>query len=152
MNIRPATVDDIPELKALYEGTIKAVNSRDYDAAQIAAWVSTAENTAGLRARILETHFIVALSEGSIVVFGSIANDYLDLLYVHADYQGQGVARLLVAALLRQARSNNFKEISVHSSITAKPFFVHCGFIVIGPQTKLIRGVELTNFAMKLTL
>ena len=71
---------------------------------------------------------------------------YLDRLYVHKDYQGQGVASAICDELERFAAG---KTITTHASITAKPFFQHRGYRVVHKQEVIRRGVVLTNFVMK---
>lgn len=57
---------------------------------------------------------------GIIVGFGDIDNTgYLDRLYVHKDYQNQGIAKAMCDKL---EQHNAYNEITTHASITAKPF------------------------------
>ena len=71
---------------------------------------------------------------------------YLDRLYVHKDYQGQGIASAICDELERFAAG---KKITTHASITAKPFFQHHGYCVVREQKVIRRGVALTNFVME---
>lgn len=71
---------------------------------------------------------------------------YLDRLYVHKDYQGQGVASAICDEFERFAAG---KTITTHASITAKPFFQHRGYHVVRKQEVIRRGVALTNFVME---
>ena len=71
---------------------------------------------------------------------------YLDRLYVHKDYQGQGVASAICDELERFAAG---KTITTHASITAKPFFLHRGYRVVRKQEVIRRGVALTNLVME---
>ena len=71
---------------------------------------------------------------------------YLDRLYVHKDYQGQGIASAICDELERFAVGKTF---TTHASITAKPFFQHRGYRVVCKQEVIRRGVALTNFIME---
>ena len=71
---------------------------------------------------------------------------YLDRLYVHKDYQGQGIASAICDELERFAAGKTF---TTHASITARPFFLHRGYRVVRKQEVIRRGVVLTNFVMK---
>ena len=71
---------------------------------------------------------------------------YLDRLYVHKDYQGQGIASAICDELERFAAG---KTITTHATITAKPFFQHRGYRVVRKQEVIRRGVALTNFVME---
>lgn len=57
---------------------------------------------------------------GEIVGFGDMdETGYLDRLYVHKDYQGQGIASAICDELERFAAGKTF---TTHASITAKLF------------------------------
>ena len=84
---------------------------------------------------------LVAEWEGVIVGFADLADDgYLDRLYVHKDYQGQGIATALCDALPRARLT--------HASLTARPFFEKRGWRVERAQQVERHGVKLTNFVM----
>ena len=69
------------------------------------------------------------------VRFGDIdKTGYLDRLYVHKDYQHQGIAT---------------GKIVVHASITAKQFFISRGYKVIKEQQVVKKGISLTNYVME---
>jgi putative acetyltransferase len=90
---------------------------------------------------------IVATENGEVVGFGDMdETGYLDRLYVHKDYQGQGVASAICDELERFAAG---KTITTHASITAKPFFQHRGYHVVRKQEVIRHGVALTNFVME---
>lgn len=90
---------------------------------------------------------IVATESGKIVGFGDMdENGYLDRLYVHKDYQGQGIASAICDELERFAAG---KIITTHASITAKLFFQHRGYRVVRKQEVIRHGVAITNFVME---
>lgn len=74
----------------------------------------------------LQEHYsIVAIENEVIVGFGDIdKTGYLDRLFVHADYQGKGIATGICNQLEQTIQGN----ITTHSSITAKPFFEKRGY------------------------
>jgi putative acetyltransferase len=152
MNLRLARQEDISELQELYYGTITTINPKDYCPEQIVAWASTANRTESLSKKINEQYFYVAENErGQITGFASLEKSgYLDFLYIHKDYQDQGIASLLVDKLLQIAASLNLPFIESDVSITAKPFFEKRGFKTIRQQIVMINGVALTNFKMQL--
>ncbi len=150
-SIRRATLDDIPAMKTLYRETITNICAADYNAEQIQAWSSTAERTDSLAKRIESQCFIVAVSENDeIVGFASFEEpDYLDLMYVHKDFQFQGVGGSLLAAIREKAVEVGAARIVSDVSITARPFFEKQGFRVVKKQTVRIGDVELTNYKME---
>ena len=90
---------------------------------------------------------IVATGSSKIVGFGDMdETGYLDRLYVHKDYQGQGIASAICDELERFAAG---KTITTHASTTAKPFFQHRGYRVVRKQEVIRRSVALTNLVME---
>lgn len=70
---------------------------------------------------------------------------YLDRLYVHADYQGQGIGTAICDEL---ESAVNVSQFVTHASITARPFFEGRGYQVVKEQQVERCGIYLTNFVM----
>ncbi len=149
VNIRTATLQDLPQILALFENTIKSICKDDYTPEQIEVWTSSVRNTEKWENRIQNQHFIVAELNNIIVGFCSLKNDYLDVLYVHKEYLRQGIADKLYADIESKALSINCKTIIVDASITAKPFFIKQGFEIVKENKNLIKGIEIINYNMK---
>jgi putative acetyltransferase len=151
MHIRKAVKGDIDELKELYHDTITTINKRDYREEQIKAWASTKDRTEGFMRRISEHCFLIAEnSDHKITGFASLEKTgYLDLLYVHKDFQGIGVAKLLLQKIIDTARELNIPKLETDASITAKPFFEKFGFRTVRQQTVSINNVQLINYKME---
>ncbi|MGL6194154.1 MAG: GNAT family N-acetyltransferase [Thermoguttaceae bacterium] len=134
--IRRATLDDVPALKTLYQETITTI---------------CAERTDSLAKRIESQYFIVAVSESDeITGFASFEEpDYLDMMYVHKDYQFQGIGKSLLTTIMEKASETGATRITSDVSITAKPFFDRHGFHMVKKQTVRIGYVELTNYIME---
>lgn len=80
-----------------------------------------------------------------IAGFGDIDKDgYLDRLFVHADYQGKGIA----TAVCNQLEQAVDGKITTYASITAKPFFEKRGYKVVKERQEERQGVLLTNYVM----
>lgn len=94
----------------------------------------------------LQEHYsIVAVDNNVIVGFGDIdKTGYLDRLFVHADYQGKGIATAICNQLEQFVEGN----ITTHASITARLFFETRGYKVIKEQQVERQGVFLTNYMM----
>lgn len=144
--IRAYRSSDVRELAKLFYDTVHTVNRRDYSDEQLNAWATGRVDLETWDASFLEHTTLVALCGDQIVGFGDISADgYLDRLYVHREYQGQGIASALCSRLELCADGT----IETHASITAKPFFEHRGYQVIRPQQVQRNDVLLTNFVMK---
>lgn len=95
---RTATMKDIQELKKLFCNTVMTVNRRDYTAEEVADWASCCESD-GCWEQLLSTlYFIVATDvEGQMLGFTALRGDgYLHSMFVHKDYQRQGIATALL--------------------------------------------------------
>jgi putative acetyltransferase len=73
---------------------------------------------------------------------------HLDRLYVHKDYQSQGIASALLHKLEQKARELGLHEMDTEASITAKPFFERHGYQLMMKQSVERRGVLLVNYRM----
>ena len=146
MEIREYRPEDCEAITRLFYDTVHTVNRRDYAPAQLDAW---ADGSPDLDAwnRSLQEHFsLVALEGEELVGFADMADDgYLDRLYVHKDYQGQGIA----TALCKRLEQTVAGTIVTHASITARPFFEKRGYRVVKEQQVERRGIRLTNFVME---
>ena len=123
MVIRKYNSADCPATAKLFYNTVHTVNVADYSKEQLDAWAPK--------------------------------NPDLDKwdrslrLFVHRNFQGKGTASAICSLL---EASVNTGLITVHASITAKPFFLRRGYNVIKEQQVLRDGVFLTNFVMQKSL
>ncbi len=146
MEIREYCEGDIQEIVELFFNTVHGVCNRDYTQEQLDAWAGPV-NADQWNPVFLEHDTLVAAEDGNIVGFGDIdSTGYLDHLFVHKDYQGQGIATALCDRLESRFLVNT---ITTHASITAKPFFEARGYGVVREQQVMRRGVVLTNYVME---
>jgi putative acetyltransferase len=149
-SIRRVTIADAGEITSLFRDTVLTVNSRDYSREQVATWATGADKREKWVIKIQEQYFICAFSENRIIGFASLTPEgCLDFMYVHKDYQGQGVASSLYHELESYAVEMNLKKIYSQVSITAKPFFEKKGFGVIAKQDIKLGDTELVNYQME---
>ncbi len=147
MQLRKYQPSDCAQLAELFYQTIHNVNARDYAQEQLDAWASGEVDLKAWDASFRAHGTIIAVENGKIIGFGDMdETGYLDRLYVHKDYQGQGIASAICDELERFAVGKTF---TTHASITAKPFFQHRGYRVVCKQEVIRRGVALTNFIME---
>ena len=148
--IRQATFDDILELKNLYQGTVLTINRQDYSQEEVDDWASCGDDLSHIR-KMIETHyFIVAVNQLSqIVGFSSITpQGYLHSMFVHKDFQGKGIATLLLKEIERYAMESKMVRITSEVSITARPFFEKWGYTVEIEQKRKANQLCLTNYWM----
>lgn len=146
MQIRRYTPADCPAMAALFYDTVHRVNCRDYTPEQLDVWATGQVDLESWNRSFLAHHTLVAMKDGILVGFGDMdSTGYLDRLYVHADYQGQGIATALCDALEKAVPG----PITTHASITARPFFEKRGYAVVKEQHVERKGIHLTNFIME---
>jgi putative acetyltransferase len=153
MIIRKGQLEDLAELQFLFVETIKSVCKTDYNSEQIEVWTYSIKNKERWNEIMTNQLVLVAQIENKIVGFTSLAyENYIDLLYVHKDYQRQGIAHKLYTNIEDIAKRQGQTTLKSDVSKTAKPFFERVGFEVINEQIIVRQEVELTNFKMTKTL
>ncbi len=147
IEIREATLDDIPEITTVFRDTIRTVNSRDYNEKQIQVWASGADDIDKWKKRIEKHYFIVAVIGDVIVGFSYLTNgNYLDGLFVHKDYQRKTIASKLLRIMESRVSINGFDTIRSDVSITALPFFDSHFYEVEKKQKKSFKGLVFENY------
>ncbi len=150
IQIRPYRPHDISEMAQLFYDTVHQVNAADYTPAQLDAWANGQVDLAAWDASFQAHVTLVAEADGQIVGFADRdAGGYLDRLYVHKDYQGQGIATALCDRLEQSAQG---EKMTTHASITARPFFEGRGYRVVRAQQVERSGQRLTNYVMEKVL
>jgi putative acetyltransferase len=132
--------------------TITEICKADYDIGQIEAWTFDTKNNANKQRwqTILTNQFVlIAQQDNKIVGFATLDNgNYIDLFYVHKDYQRQGIANKLYADIEIEAKRQQQKVLTADVSKTARPFFEKQQFEVVKEQVVTIKKVNLTNYKM----
>lgn len=147
MQLREYVSSDCEHLAELFYQTVHSINAKDYSAEQLAVWADGEVNLQEWDKSFLEHDTIVAIEHGKIVGFGDIdRSGYLDRLYVHKDHQREGIASAICDELEQAIAAG---KITVHASVTARPFFEHRGYYVVRQQEVFRNGIALTNFVME---
>ena len=140
MLIRKYISLDIKEIAELFYQTVHNINAKDYTEEQLNVWSTGNIKLSTWNESFLKHITYIAIKNNIIVGFGDIdETGYLDRLYVHKEYQRQGIASALCDEL-----EKGFEKIMTHASITAKPFFLSRGYKVIKEQ-QVIKKRNLFN-------
>jgi len=146
MILRTYRPEDGPEMAVLFHETVHSVNAGDYTREQLDAWASGKMDLEAWNRSFLEHDSLVAVEGQTIVGFGDMdSTGYLDRLFVHKDYQRQGIASALCDALEQKVSGT----LTTHASITARPFFEQRGYRVLLEQMVERNGIFLQNFVMQ---
>ncbi|MCC4422454.1 GNAT family N-acetyltransferase [Limosilactobacillus reuteri] len=100
VKLRSYQTHDCMDIIALFYQTVHRINKADYTEQQLNVWVTGNEDPIKWD-RSLSSHYaIVAIVNDQIVGFGDIdQTGYLDRLFVHSDFQRQGIATAICNAL-----------------------------------------------------
>lgn len=144
MIIRQYKDDDLNAISKLFFETVHTVNAKDYTKTQLFAWANCGDSLKKRFKDLREQNTLVAQLGADIIGFGSIdKSGYLDLLFVHKNFQGQGVATMLCNLL-----EKDFRTIKTYASVTAKTFFERRGYTVVSMRETERSGVKLKSFEM----
>ena len=148
--IREAQQSDAVALKELFQNTVLVINRRDYSQSEVEDWASCGDNLSEIEDMIKTHYFIVAVNQRSqIVGFSSIPpQGYLHSMFVPKDFQGKGIATMLLEEIERYAITSGIMRITSEVSLTARPFFEKRGYIVEEEQKRKANQLSLTNFWM----
>lgn len=148
-SIKPYEPGDAQATIDIFLRAIREVSSKDYSPAQIAAWAKVDDTEVWARYRASRPTWLAI--DGSLPIgFTDLTSDgLLDMMFVAPDYQGKGVATLLLATVESAARRQGLQRIFTEASLTARPFFERRGFAVLTAQQVVKRGQTLANFLME---
>ena len=147
VKIRKYKKSDCKKLSDLFYDTVHSVNAKDYTQKQLDVWAPVNINLQNWNKSLEANYAIVATIDNIIVGFGDIeGTGYLNRLYVHKDYQRQGIATRICDELEKAIDQHTYE---VHASISAKSFFEKRGYKIIKKQNVEKSGVLLTNYIMR---
>lgn len=147
MIVRKYRASDCEHLAKLFYDTVHSVNAKDYTEEQLNIWATGSVDLDKWNESLSEHYSVVAVEADVIVGFGDIdISGYLDRLYVHKDYQNQGIGTAICDEL---EKAFEVVEIITHASITSRPFFLSRGYNVVREQQVIRNGIALTNYIMR---
>ena len=151
--LRPFLPADTPVVAAIFVAAIEALTGDDYSEAQQEAWAAAAEDEEQFGERLAAQLTLIATLQNSPVGFASLKGpDHIDLLYVHPNAAGQGVASILCDALEKLAGARGAKNLTVDASDNAAEFFSKRGYVGMQRNTVTVNGEWLANTTMQKTL
>ena len=150
ITLRRYRPEDCPVLIRLFQQTVHTVNCKDYSQNQVNAWAPQEIEISRWQRTLAEHYTVVAVCNNIIVGFGDMDDTgYFDRLFVHKDYQRQGIASKIADELEQYASNIHIQTITTEASITAKPFFLSRGYEIVTPQQKPFNGEIFLNYIMR---
>jgi len=146
--IRPYQPGDLEGVIAAFQSAVRVSGAHDYGPAQIRAWARV-DRRRWRRLRLGRPTW-VAVAGAAVAGFADLEpSGRLGMLYVHADHQGRGVARALLAHIEAAARRRGIGLLFAESSLTARPFFARHGFRAVAPLRVSVRGQVFETLRME---
>jgi putative acetyltransferase len=154
--IRQFAASDAEAWLDVHRAAIHGLAASDYPQAVIDAWAPpvSAQMIEHLQRAQLGTR-IVAEIGGELAGIGELAreNSELRACYVSPDFTRRGVGTALVTKLEALARNAGIGTLSLASSITAEPFYLHLGYTVTGRDTHVLHtGEAMASVLMQKSL
>ncbi len=149
MTIRRYEREDLPAMRKVFLDALYKKCSRDYTKEQLDAWASGFPDDDSLDERFTSSLTLIAEKGDRLVGFANLEYDYVDMLYVVPDYNGNGVGSELLRGLEAAARRKGIIKLSTCASATAKTFFTERGWSVARPNIALRQGIVLQNYVLE---
>ncbi|WP_188410629.1 GNAT family N-acetyltransferase [Agaricicola taiwanensis] len=146
--IRLYRPDDLDGLIAVFLAAIRQTASKDYMPAQIDAWARP-DRAIWAERRASRPTWVAEIG-GRPAGFTDLEPDgHIDMLYVHPEFQRQGVAAHLLDRVESSARLQGLQSIYSEVSLTARPAFEKAGFAVVAPERVLRNGQWFDRFRVE---
>lgn len=147
IQIRQATLEDLPEITSIFRDTIRSVNSKDYSEKQIDVWSSGANDIDAWENRIKNLYFLIAEIKSQIVGFAYLKDGYyLDGIFVHKDFQRRTIGSKLLRIIESRVSINGYEIIKSDISSSAVDFFDSHFYEVEKKQKKNYKGLAFQNY------
>jgi putative acetyltransferase len=149
ISLRPFLPSDAPALARLFRDSVEILGEEDYTEDQRAAWAAASDDLAGFTQKLAAALTLVALRDGALAGFASLANEKVDMLYVDPAFSRAGVATALVDALEKLSTARGAQKIETDASDVARDFFEARGYVAMQRNTVMLHGEWLANTTMK---
>ena len=145
--IRKYEEKDLSSIIKLFYDTVHFINIKDYTQKQVNVWAPENIDKNLWNKSLLKHYSIVFEDNGIIKGFCDCDNEgYIDRLYVHKDFQNQGIGKKLIENVEEYILKNGVRKFYSHVSITAIPFFEKRGYKVVKKQFVNRNNIIIENF------
>lgn len=152
MIIRKYTASDLEAVSTLFYNSVHAISKTICSQEELDAWAPKTFDVA--RWKTLENNYsLIAEINGVVVGIADLTDGgEVDRVYVHKDYQRQGVGSALLQALELEAKRRGLKVVTASCSKVANPFFLAHGYHKTGEEVRHRRGFDFVNSLMEKNL
>jgi putative acetyltransferase len=152
VRVRRYAAGDSEAVAEVFFRSVREGARADYSPAQVEAWAPERRPPAWFDGRAGDGRiFLVAVNDADEVVgYADLeTNGHIDHMFCRPDVIGHGVGSRLYDALEAAARSAAIDRLYVEASAAARRLLVHKGFVDLGRQDLVVRGVEMHNHVME---
>lgn len=139
----------------IFQAAIRLTAAAVYGPEQVDAWAGPSRpDLSSWDVRRREAFTLVAELDDTAVGFTDLLpNGLVDMLFVHPQTGGRGVARALLTAIKLEARTRDITDLRTFASRSAQPAFEHLGFTLVADRPdNTVRGVVVPNAEMRCLL
>ena len=149
IQLRTLTPQDTVAAASIFFAAVHEGTADVYSQEQRRAWAGDQPAPQVWQHRFDTMDGVAATKGNAMVGFMTIdAKGYIDLAFVHPDYMGTGIGRVVYHAIEDRARALGVRQLTTYASEKAKPFFCRMGWSVEAPNTVTKGAVTLRNYKM----
>lgn len=153
MEITPFKEEELDTVLALFNNTLYTTNIGNYDFTQLDILANKEWSRSDWLQKFTITSTYVIQLNGILVGFGNLSESgNIEFLYIHKDYQKQGLGTHLLQRLEEVAIEKNIAKILIETTTTAKDFFEKKGYRTITPQQKRFGEIMILQYFMRKSL
>lgn len=100
----------------------------------------------------LQPYFVARQTSGSkstVVGVASTNHNEITNVFVHINYQRQGIGRILMETVEQYLRDQNITSISLNCNHTSKLFYEDLGYQLVETKHESVQEYTITSFRMK---
>ena len=150
--IRRPRLDEAEAVFGLFRDTVRRVNSQDYTSEQIDIWLDSRQDEITAE-QIQGGHWWAYVDDcGNLLGLGTLGDNQITGLYVHADHLGEGIGSAVLAHMEEQIQKDgSVFEILVESTMTAEPFYRSRGYEEVSKGRVGPARLEVVNMRKRLS-
>ena len=151
MIIKKAKLQDTQEIFLLVQNTINAVYSNVYTKEEV-EFFSALHNKEAIKEDISKGIVFVLSEDNIILATATVEGNHLMRVFVEQSHRGQGLGSKLMD-FVESEIAKNYKESVLDTSLVAKDFYTHRGYVYTHSDSIEINGGKILKYdIMKKTL
>lgn len=150
MAVHPYNSKKAHEITSLFHICVHSINSSFYSKEEQEAWSPTPPDFENWQRRLDLKKPFLWIEQKKVLGFIELEeNGHVDCLYVHPEFQRQGIAKKLLDHVEKIAHSNRVEKLYTEASKLARPLFEQQGFRYIKTNEIPRKDVVLINYTME---